>query len=150
MQSIKNLFGTTSFLLLLLMSSCISASYQFDGKKLKEVTVTDLADLYSTYKLTRSDREEITLQLNNKGLVDQIATYSLEENWPDGINTLNKRLRERASLQRYHFYKVATCGNKTILAVPADKNRHMPTGFVPAGAMYMIFKSSAVAAKTAK
>jgi USP8 interacting len=132
------------------MSACVTSNFQWDGKKLKQVSVTDLAELYSTYKLTKDDRKELATQLTNQSLIDQIATYSLEENWPDGINTLNKRLKERSNLQRYHFYKVATCGNKTVLAVPADKNRHMPQGFVPAGAMYMIFKSSAVTSKQSK
>jgi USP8 interacting len=129
------------------LNGCLSGSFLYDGKKLKEVYVSDMAELYSTYKLTREDKKEIATQLTNQTLLESISTYSLEENWPISINTLNKRLNERANLKLYHFFKIATCGNKTILAIPADKNRHMPQGFVPASTIYMIFKSSAITEK---
>jgi hypothetical protein len=131
-------------------TACLSSKFVFDGKKLSEVSVTDIAELYATYKLTKEDRQELSTQLSNKSLVDQIATYSLEENWPNAINTLNERLKVRSAMLNYHFYKVGTFGNKTVVAVPASKNRHMPEGFVPAGAMYMIFKSTAVIPRAVK
>lgn len=148
----RKLIIKTFFLLIIIIgvSACFPSSFLFDGKKVKEVQVTDIAELYSTYKLTKDDRVELSTQLANKSLVDQIATYSLEENWPDAVNTLNERLKVRATMLKYHFYKVGTFGNKTVVAVPASKNRHMPTGFVPAGAMYMIFKNNVVIPKSLK
>lgn len=145
--------SVTAFLLLLIVlleSACLPSKFSFDGKKVKEVLVTDIAELYSTYKLTKDDRRELSSQFSNKSLVDQIATYSLEENWPDAVNSLNERLKVRATMLKYHFYKVGTFGNKTVVAVPASKNRHMPSGFVPAGAMYMIFKNNVVIPKPVK
>ena len=103
-----------------------------------------MGDLYSTYKFTDADKQELSSQLQNKELVNQIITYSKEENWPDAINSLDKRLKARATMLKYHFYKVASFGNKTILTLPPQKNRHMPYGFVPAGTMYMVIKSSSV------
>jgi hypothetical protein len=148
----NKLRAITSLLLLLIFwgSACIPSKFSFDGKKVKEVEVTDIAELYPTYKLTKDDRQELSSQFSNKSLVDQIATYSLEENWPDAVNTLNERLKVRATMLKYHFYKVGTFGNKTVVAVPASKNRHMPVGFVPAGAMYMIFKNNVVIPKPLK
>ncbi|HEX4956756.1 MAG TPA: hypothetical protein VFV46_01155 [Lacibacter sp.] len=147
----KLILNVSLFLFLTLsVGSCIPSKFLFDGKKVKEVQVTDIAELYSTYKLTKEDRRELSSQLSNQSLIDQIATYSQEENWPDAINTLNDRLKVRATMQKYHFYKVGTFGNKTVVAVPASKNRHMPDGFVPAGALYMIFKNNVVIPKPLK
>lgn len=103
-----------------------------------------MGDLYSTYKFTDADKQELSAQFQNKDVVNQIITYSKEENWPDAINSLDKRLKARATMLKYHFYKVASFGNKTILTLPPQKNRHMPYGFVPAGTMYMVIKSSSV------
>ncbi len=150
-MSNKSILNVSFFIFVLVtVSGCLPSKFSFDGKKLAEVQVTDIAELYSTYKLTKEDRRELSTQLSNPSLVDQIATYSLEENWPDAINTLNERLKVRATMLNYHFYKVGTFGNKTVVAVPASKNRHMPAGFVPPGAMYMIFKSSIVTPKPLK
>lgn len=109
--------------------------------------MSDMGDLFSTYKLSDTDKKELSNQLQNKALLDQIVTYSKEENWPDAVNTLNKRLNARTTMMKYRFFKVGSIGNKTIVSVPADKNRHMPYGFVPAGVMYMVFKSSTLKSK---
>ncbi|MBX9785594.1 MAG: hypothetical protein K2X48_20110 [Chitinophagaceae bacterium] len=130
-----------------LFASCSIKGYVFDGTKLKEVQVTDMGDLYSDYIFSKTDKEELAQQIKSPSLIDQVITYSKEKNWPEAVNTLEDRLKVRATLMKYRFYKVATVGNKTILAVPAEKNRKMPPGFVPAGAMFMIFKSSAVVIK---
>ena len=127
--------------------SCTSRKFQFDGKKTQEVTVADMGDLYSSYSFKQSDKAELSSQLNNKELVNQVVTYSQEQNWPDAVNTLEKRLGARNTMLRYRFFKVGVIGNKTVVAVPASKNRHMPYGFVPAGAMYMIFKTEAIKGK---
>jgi USP8 interacting len=129
---------------LFLIASCTPKAYVFDGRKLQEVTVSDMGDLFSTYKLTDADKKELSEQLKNKAMLDQILTYSKEENWPDAVNTLNKRLSARTTMTKYRFFKVGAIGNKTIVSVPAEKNRHMPYGFVPAGVMYMVFKSSSL------
>ena len=127
--------------------SCTARKFQFDGKKAQEVTVADMGDLYSSYSFKQSDKAELSSQLNNKELVNQVVTYSQEQNWPDAVNTLEKRLGARNTMLRYRFFKIGVIGNKTVVAVPASKNRHMPYGFVPAGAMYMIFKTEAVKGK---
>lgn len=106
-----------------------------------------MGDLFSSYKFSETDKKELNSQLQNKSLVEQILTYSKEENWPDAVNTLEKRLQSRKTMLQYHFYKVAVIGNKTILSVPPEKNRHMPYGFVPAGAMYVVFKTNSVKGK---
>jgi hypothetical protein len=130
-----------------MFTGCTSGRYLFDGKKVQEVFVSDMGDLYSNYNFKTSDKEELSSQLNNKELVNQIITYSQEQNWPDGINTLSKRINNRSAMLKYRFFKVAVIENKTIVAVPASKNKKMPYGFVPASAMYLIFKSSAVKGK---
>lgn len=139
--------GLLALLMVFVLISCTPKSFLFDGKKLHLVTVGDMGDLFSSYKLTDADKSELLTQLQNKSLLEQIITYSKEENWPDAVNTLSKRLNARSAMMKYHFYKVGTIGNKTIVSVPAEKNRHMPYGFVPAGLMYMVFKSSSLIPK---
>jgi hypothetical protein len=129
------------------LAGCSSRQFLFDGRKTQEVTIADMGDLYSNYSFKQSDKVELSSQFNNKELVNQVVTYSQEQNWPDAVNTLEKRLNARTTMLRYRFFKVGVVGNKTIVAVPAAKNRHMPYGFVPAGAMYMIFKTDAVKGK---
>ncbi len=128
------------------LSSCTSRFY-FDGKKTTQVTVTDLGEMYSTYNLTKSEKEEILSQLNNKALLDEIIRYSKESTWPDAVNTLDERIAGRTTMLKYHFYKVAIFGNKTIVSVPKEKNTHMPAGFIPTGPMYIIFVNTVVKGK---
>lgn len=128
------------------LNSC-TPKFFFDGKKATPVTVTDLGEMYSTYNLSKSEKEEILGQLNNKALLDEIIRYSKESTWPDAVNSLDERIAVRTTMLKYHFYKVATFGNKTIVSVPKEKNTHMPAGFIPTGPMYIIFVSTVVKGK---
>lgn len=137
-------------LLTFFLSSCLiscNKSFFIDGKKAKQVVITDLGEMYSTYNMSSSEKEELGRQLNNKSLVDEISRYSKENTWPDAMNTLDERLNNRPTMMKYHFYKVATLGNKTIVSIPKEKNMHMPARFIPNGPMYMIFASSVVMGK---
>ncbi|MFT3843932.1 MAG: hypothetical protein QM725_02680 [Lacibacter sp.] len=131
-----------------LITSFTSCSkFFFDGKKASPVMITDMGEMFSTYNLSNSEKEEILRQLNNKALLDEIIRYSKESMWPDAVNTLDERITGRVTMMKYHFYKVATFGNKTIVAVPKEKNTHVPAGFVPTSPMYIIFVSSVVVGK---
>ena len=127
-------------------TACTKVFY-IDGKKATAVKVTDLGEMYSTYNLSQAEKTEVTRQLNNKSLLDEIVRYAKENTWPDGVNTLDDRLANRKIMERYNFYKVASFGNKTIVSVPAEKNQHMPAAYIPQGPMYIIFASSVVASK---
>jgi hypothetical protein len=135
------------FLLLVSTITACSKSFMIDGKKARQVAVTDLGEMYSTYNMSDAEQREVTAQLNNKALLDEIIRYSKETTWPDGVNTLDDRLNNRSTMAKYNFYKVATFGNRTIVSVPKDKNGHMPASFVPTGPMYIIFASSVIADK---
>lgn len=131
------------FFLGFFFTSC-NKSFFFDGKKVQQAVVTDIGEMYSTYNMSSSEKEELGRQLKNKSLVDEISRYSKESTWPDAVNTLDERLNKRTTMMKYHFYKVATIGNKTIVSIPKDKNSHMPAGFIPNGPMYMIFSSAVI------
>lgn len=136
-------------LLLFVAASVIACTKGFyiDGKKATAVKVTDLGEMYSTYNLSQAEKAEVSRQLNNKSLLDEIVRYAKENTWPDGINTLDDRLANRKIMERYNFYKVASFGNKTIVSAPAEKNQHMPAAYIPQGPMYIIFSSTVVASK---
>ena len=130
-----------------LLFACSPKGFLFDGKKLPEVSISDLGELYSTYKFTSQDEQQIKSQLKDQSLFSEIKTFTNEEKWPSGVNTLDKRLNARSTMKNYHFYKVATIGTKTIVVVPMEKNKHMPSSFVPTAPMYMVFASKVVMLK---
>ncbi len=136
---------SAAFILICFIFSCSPKGFVFDGKKLQKVTISDLGEMYSTYNVSAKEKTELSNQLTNKDLVDEIIMYAKETKWPDAVNTLEKRLNVRQIMMKYHFFKVATIGgDKTIVSIPKDKNKDMPAGFVPDGPMYMIFASSVV------
>ncbi len=137
---------SAAIFLLVVVSSCTKGLF-FDGKKVQPVMIIDMGDMYSTYNMTNAEKEEVSRQLNNKALLDEIIRYSKETMWPDAVNTLDERLNSRVTMMKYRFYKVATLGNKTIVTIPQNKNKHMPPGFIPGGPMYMIFVTTAVVVK---
>jgi hypothetical protein len=137
-------------ILLLLVAVSFTActkGFYIDGKKAQAVKITDMGEMYSTYNLSQAEKTEVSRQLNDKSLLDVIIRYTKEGTWPDAINTLDDRLENRKTMERYNFYKVASFGNKTIVSAPAEKNQHMPAAYIPQGPMYIIFSSSVVAGK---
>ena len=139
-------FGMVLLLIAVAFTACTKGFY-IDGKKATPVKVTDLGEMYSTYNLSQAEKTEVSRQLNNKSLLDEIVRYAKENTWPDAVNTLDDRLANRKIMERYNFYKVASFGNKTIVSVPAEKNQHMPAAYIPQGPMYIIFASSVIASK---
>lgn len=139
--------AVASILLLLITAGCTRGFYYFDGKKATPVKIVDLGEMYSTYNLTESDQAEVKRQLDDKALLSEIIRYSKENQWPDAVNTLDERLENRSVMLKYNFYRVASFGNKTIVSVPQDKNKHMPAAYIPQGPMYIIFASKVVSSK---
>ena len=109
--------------------------------------ITDLGEMYSTYNLSESEKTEIRKHVSSEALLDEIMRYSKEVMWPEAVNTLDERLKVRATMMKYNFYKVVSFGTKTIVSIPKEKNKHMPAGFIPDGPMFIIFASSVVAGK---
>jgi USP8 interacting len=144
MKNMKSVIGL--FLVAVTFTACTKAFY-IDGKKAQAVKITDLGEMYATYNLSQAEKTEVSRQLNEKSLLDVIIRYTKENTWPDAVNTLDDRLANRKTMERYNFYKVASFGNKTIVSVPAEKNQHMPAAYIPQGPMYIIFSSSVVASK---
>lgn len=134
------------FLVAVSFTACTKAFY-IDGKKAQQVKITDLGEIHSTYNLSKAEKAEVSGQLKDKSLIDEIVRYTKENTWPDAVNTLDDRLANRKTMERYNYYKVASFGNKTIVSIPAEKNQHMPAAYIPQGPMYIIFSSSAVGSK---
>lgn len=144
MKSVVQLFAV--FLFTVALAGC-SKGFYIDGKKANQVVITDLGEMYSTYNITETEKSEVSRQLNDKTLITEIVRYSKENQWPDAVNTLDERLENRAVMMKYHFYKVASFGSKTIVVVPQEKNKHMPAAYIPQTPMYIIFSSSVVSGK---
>jgi hypothetical protein len=141
----NNYLSKATFLVFIcFVISCSPKGFVFDGKKLQQVTVSDIGEMYSTYNLSSKEKTELGNQLTDQNLVDEVVMFCNEKKWPEAVNSLEKRLKVRQTIKNYTFYKVATIGNKTIVSIPKEKNKKMPQGFVPDGPMYMIFASEVV------
>ncbi|HMO33198.1 MAG TPA: hypothetical protein PKE07_09370 [Lacibacter sp.] len=134
-------------LFLLLLAGCSRQVWEYDGRRLKEVTVTDMRDLYGTFRFSVAEREQLRSRLRNPELMDEIEVFSQESSWPEAVNTLEKRLDVRSQMRRYRCYRVAATEAVAIVAVPAERNRHMPPVFRPEGPMYMVVKIRSVIPK---
>lgn len=137
----------TFLLFAAMLYSCSSKILLFNGKKLPEVTIADIGDLYASYTLTAQEEQQLAAQIRDAALMQEIKVFSQETNWPEAINTLNKRLAVRRMLTSYTYYKLAVVGTRTLVVVPADKNRDLPAAFIPQTNMYMFFNSRSVLQK---
>ena|ERR1044072_2525223 len=122
-----------SFVALLLFAASCNTISNTAGTKFKKVTITDPGELFSTYHL-KEDPDAVAAINAVKGITesekDDIYKYATEENWPDGMATLQARLDNREEIKKYNAYLVTsflTHQNKKmhIIKVPQSKNAHM-------------------------
>ncbi len=105
-------------ILLLILTASLALLAQQPGD---EVVVTDFAELYSTYEISKQEKAEITNQVDDE-LLDEIKEFSTEENWPKGIATLDKRNANRDKMYEYALRYVCTIGDKIIITATVEDN----------------------------
>lgn len=80
--------------------------------------------------------------------IDAVAYRSTERNWPDGIDSFEKRWPDIDLFKKYRAYLGASWGSKTLLIVPVEENLKMPPPMRPYMDMYFVYDAEAVAVKT--
>lgn len=123
-----------------LLLSCVSNVF---AQKAKPVKIIDPGELYSTYELLQTEKDEIYKQVN-PAEYEQILKYCTEESWPEGINTLDERLAHVDGILSYKIFKVAELDESFILKIPAKQNSKMKGDLKPKHDFYFIISKKGV------
>jgi len=112
-------------LAVLFVSVGASKKYKFHGIALAKVTLVDPGELYSTYEFSVEEENAIKKAVNNdQALFDEIATYHLEENWPEPLKDFNWRIANGEKMKMFVAYKLCDLpGDRCVLVIPLKKNK---------------------------
>ena len=103
-------------------------------------------DLYAAYDLGK-DSVGLTA-LARVGMsrpeIDAVVFRSTERNWPDGIDSFEKRYPVLEKFKKYHAYEGARWDDKVLLIVPVEKNRRMPVLMRPIVDLYFVYSATGV------
>lgn len=80
----------------------------------------------------------------SKAEIDAVIFRSTERNWPEGIDSYEKRETRQKKFHKYRAYLGATWGDKVLLIVPTAKNKHMPAAMRPYMDLYFVYSTDAV------
>lgn len=108
--------------------------------------------VYATYDL--GDDAEALAALDKQGLskaeIEAVVFRSHERNWPDGIDSFEKRFPRLKLFRKYKAYRLARWADKVLLVIPAEANRKAPAEVRPLIDVYMVFIAEAVQVKDKK
>jgi hypothetical protein len=98
--------------------------------------------MYSDYNLNTS-AGALRSKLGD-ALFDEVATYCIDDNWPEGIKTFSNREKVRTRMNDYKAYMIAEYDGKYILRIPANENGFMPYDMRPARDIYFVINKTDV------
>lgn len=105
--------------------------------------------VYATYDLAAD--EEAMAALEKAGLSkaerEAVVFRSHERNWPEGIDSFDRRYPRLKSFTKYKAFRLARWSDKVLVVVPAEVNRRAPEGVRPLIDIYMVFAADAVQVK---
>ena len=123
-----------------------------DWKRMKEARITTPDGVYATYDLGADSA--IVKELIERGLsqpeIDAVVFRSHERNWPEGIDSFERRYPKAKDLKKYKAFQAAAWDDKVLLVVPVELNKRMPLTMRPHLDIYMVYAKSAVEVKTKK
>jgi hypothetical protein len=105
--------------------------------------------VYAAYDIA-SDSAAVEAMLRagmSRPEIDAVAFRSIERNWPEGIDSFEKRWPALEVFKKYRAYLGARWGNKALLIVPVEENLRMPLMLRPYMDMYFVYDAEAVARK---
>lgn len=102
--------------------------------------------LYGTYDLAADPAALAALEGGglSRAEIDAVIFRSTERNWPDGIDSFEKRFPRIDRFRKYRAYLGAKWDDKVLLIVPAAKNRRMPVLMRPYMDLYFVYSATAV------
>jgi hypothetical protein len=107
-------------------------------------TIKSTGGLYSGFKMEENAAAASLRSQLGSSRFDEIAKYSKEENWPEGISTFSNRESNRSQMNDYKAYKVANVDDKFILHIPAAENKFMPYALQPQHDIYFVINATDV------
>lgn len=121
-------------------------------KQMREARIIAPDGVYATYDLGADSL--ILKELTERGMspaeVDAVVFRSHERNWPEGIDSFQRRYPKAKDLKKYKVLQAASWEDKILLVVPVELNKRMPVTMRPHLDIYMVYAKSAVEVKTKK
>lgn len=143
----KSRFFYGLFLIFVLLSSCKSNYYTLkDGSKCKQVKISDPSELYSTYCLAKSprDQQDLLTQGISEAQLQEICNYSLETAYPLALTQLEQREKLWEQMKKYNAYLVGNFADKYLLVIPQSRNQKIPKYLIPDRDIYFIMGENGV------
>jgi len=118
------------FSALLLFAGACKTQQAATGSSLKKVTITNPGELFSTYDLG-GDLEAVAAIDALTGYTaeqkEEVYKYSNEEEWPEGMKSLDSRTTNREQIKKYKAYLLTSFPNDSrgtlyILKIPQADN----------------------------
>ena len=115
-------------------------------KKRAKVKIVKPDGLYAAYDLAADSNALHALSRTgmSKPEIDAVIFRSTERNWPEGIDSFEKRYPLLVKFPKYHAYLGARWDDKVLLIVPVEKNRRMPVAMRPYLDLYYVYTAPAV------
>lgn len=126
-----------------LLNACGIKINELPKKRFERIRIVDASEMYGGFVFSKIDSIQLLEQIRKPALVNKIIAESNERYWPPALNNLDARLRERQEMYHYKVYRIANIGTRTILAVPPEKNKHMPAPFQSTNTFFLIINISA-------
>lgn len=121
-----------------------STSGLIDIKGLEPVQIKDSAFLYSTYRLTESDKEALREEWSGE-VVALVEKYAHEDAWPPAIDNFRSREKIRAQINGYVALALGEIEDKYVLIIPARLNEELPRNMRPERDIFFIMGKEGVA-----
>ncbi|HRD52730.1 MAG TPA: hypothetical protein PKY96_08785 [Flavobacteriales bacterium] len=105
--------------------------------------------VFATYDL--GDDADALAALDKQGLskaeIDAVVFRSHERNWPEGIESFEKRYPKLKLFRKYKAFRLARWADKVLVVIPAEANKRAPESIRPRIDVYMVFYHEAVKEK---
>ncbi|MFZ9719124.1 MAG: hypothetical protein ACO3BD_07185 [Chitinophagaceae bacterium] len=126
-----------------LLNGCGIKINELPKKRFERIRIEDPSEMYGSFVFSKIDSIQLLEQIRKPAMVNKIIAEANERFWPPAMNNLDARLSQRQQMYRYKVYRVANIGIRTILAVPPEKNKHMPAPFQSTNTFFVIMNISA-------
>lgn len=123
-----------------------------DYKRMREAKITVPDGVYATYNL--GNDTTVLADLASHGLsqpeIDAVIFRSHERNWPEGIDSFERRYPKLKDFKKYKAYEAAHWDDKVLLVIPFELNKRLPLALRPHMDIYMVYAKNAVEVKRKK
>lgn len=121
-------------------------------RRMKEARITSPDGVYATYDLASDPA--ILADLSEHGMsqpeIDAVVFRCHERNWPEGIDSFERRYPKLKQFKKYKAYEAAHWEDKVLLVIPFEMNKRLPIGLRPHMDIYMVYAKNAVEVKEKK